>query len=143
MLFKIIAVGKMRDKALAAHVETYMTRLSPYAKVEIAEIRDGTPESEGAKIMEQLESEKGYVIVLSEEGREMTSREFSAALMGIDRKVVMVIGGPYGLAESVKKRADLLLSMSRMTFTHEMARYLLLEQLYRAVMIGKGKNYHN
>jgi 23S rRNA (pseudouridine1915-N3)-methyltransferase len=143
MLLKIIAVGKMKDRALSSHVQTYVTRLSPYAKVEIVEIRDGAPENEGAKILEQLDGEKGYVIVLSEEGVEVTSKEFSAKLMGIDRKIVLVIGGPYGLAEAVKKRGDWLLSLSRMTFTHEMARYLLLEQLYRAVMIGKGKNYHN
>lgn len=143
MLFKIIAVGKMKDRALSSHVQTYATRLAPYAKVEIVEIRDGTPESEGARILEQLEDEKGYVIVLSEEGTEMTSKEFSAKLAGIDRKVVLVVGGPYGLAEAVKWRGDLLLALSRMTFTHEMARYLLLEQLYRAVLIGRGKNYHN
>lgn len=143
MLFKIIAVGKMKDRALSSHVQTYATRLAPYAKVEIVEIRDGTPESEGARILEQLEDEKGYVIVLSEEGTEMTSKEFSAKLTGIDRKVVLVVGGPYGLAEAVKRRGDLLLALSRMTFTHEMARYLLLEQLYRAVLIGRGKNYHN
>ncbi len=143
MLFKIIVVGKMKDRALEAHVKTYMTRLSPYAKIEIVELRDSNPENEGVKILEQLENEKGFVIVLSEEGVEMTSTEFSAKLMGLDRKAVLVIGGPYGLADGVKKRADLLLALSRMTFTHEMARYFLFEQLYRAIMIGKGKNYHN
>ena len=143
MLLKIIVVGKMKDRALEGHVKTYMTRLSPYAKIEIVELRDSNPEAEGVKILEQLENEKGFVIVLSEEGTEMTSPEFSAKLMGLDRKVVLVIGGPYGLTEGVKKRADLLMALSRMTFTHEMARYFLFEQLYRAVMIGKGKNYHN
>ncbi len=143
MLFKIIAVGKLKDRALEAHVGTFLQRLTPYAKIEIQEVRDGTPESEGEKIISLLENEKGYVIVLSEEGKEMTSPEFAALISQIDRKVVLVIGGPYGLAEQVKKRADLLMALSRMTFTHEMARFILAEQLYRAVMISKGKKYHN
>lgn len=143
MLFKIIAVGKLKDRALESHVGNFIQRLSPFAKVEIQEVRDSNSKNEGEKIISLLENEKGYVIVLSEDGKEMTSTEFASMLSQIDRKVVLVIGGPYGLTDQVKKRADLLMALSQMTFTHEIARFILSEQLYRAVMIIKGKKYHN
>lgn len=143
MIFKIIAVGKIKNKALADGVETFLKRLSPYAKTEIEEIRDGTPESEGKKILDALSREKGFVIILSEEGEEFSSIQFSQKISVLNCKIIMVIGGPYGLIPEVKKCGDMLLALSKMTFTHEMARFFLTEQLYRSVMIAKGKKYHN
>ena len=80
--------------------------------------------------------------MLSEEGRQFTSTEFAAKLGSFDRKIVFVIGGPCGLAPEVKQRADLLWSLSKLTFTHELARLLLMEQLFRATNILHGGSYH-
>ena len=83
------------------------------------------------------------VVVLTEEGREFTTAEFSAYLGRADRKIVFVIGGPFGLAQEVKQRAGLLWSLSKLTFTHEMARFLFCEQLYRALNLLNGGAYHH
>ena len=81
--------------------------------------------------------------MLTEEGKEFTTREFSSYLGGIDRKIVFIIGGPYGISDEVKARADKLMALSKMTFTHEMARMIFLEQLYRALNLLNGGAYHH
>ena len=92
----------------------------------------------------RLDRERGAaVVVLSEEGREFTSTAFASVLGNFNRKVVFVIGGPYGLDPAVKARAELLWSLSKLTFTHEIARFLLFEQLFRACSILRGGSYHN
>ncbi|MDD5596720.1 MAG: 23S rRNA (pseudouridine(1915)-N(3))-methyltransferase RlmH [Victivallaceae bacterium] len=143
MLIKIVAVGKIKDRSLQSKIAEFTKWLSPFAKLETSEIRDSDTEKEGAAILKAIDKDKAFVFVLSEEGGELSSEEFSRKLSGIDRKIVFVIGGPFGLSEAVKKRADFLFSLSKMTFTHEMARLFLLEQIYRAIDISRSGKYHN
>ncbi|WP_176011879.1 23S rRNA (pseudouridine(1915)-N(3))-methyltransferase RlmH [Victivallis sp. Marseille-Q1083] len=143
MLFKLISIGRFKDRHLQAKAEEFLKWLSPYAKVELLELRDSTKEKESQAILKALDKSKEFVIVLSEEGRECTSVEFAGLLNRIDRKITFVIGGPYGMTPELKAQADLLLSLSKLTFTHEMARLFLLEQLYRAISITNGGKYHN
>ena len=144
MLIKIITVGKLKDRALQARCDEFAKWLGPYAKVEQRELVDSDVEREGAAINKELDRDRSAaLIVLSEEGREFSSVAFAEQLGRFDRKVVFVIGGPYGLTSAVKARADILWSLSKLTFTHEIARLLLYEQLFRAVNILHGGRYHN
>ncbi len=143
MLIKVIAVGKLKDRMMRDRSLEYFKWLTQYAKLEIRELPDSNPEKEGKNILKELEKERGFVFVLSEEGQEFTSRQFAAKLGALDRKAVFVIGGPEGLSPEVKKRADQLWSLSRLTFTHEMARLFLAEQLFRAQTILHDTGYHN
>jgi len=144
MLMKLIVVGKIREKGLLERCEEYRKRLGAYGKFEAVELPDSSVEGEGASILRELEKERSAaVIVLSEEGKEFTSVAFSQYLQHLDRKVVLVIGGPFGLAPAVKQRADLLWSLSKLTFPHEIARLLCMEQLYRACNIARGGSYHH
>ncbi len=144
MLIKCLFIGKLKDRAMQARCDEFAKWISPYAKLEVVELPDSTVEKEGQAIRKALEKERASaVVVLSEEGREFTSAGFAETLGRFDRKVVFVIGGPYGLAAEVKARADLLWSLSKLTFTHELARLLLMEQLFRANNILHGGSYHN
>ncbi len=144
MKFKVIAVGKLKEKAFEAKCSEFVKWLSPYAKTGIAELPDGnSPEKDKTALLRALDHEKdALVIALSEEGKLLGSEEFSRVLEAENRRVVFVIGGPDGLAEEVKQRAAEIWSLSPLTFTHEIARLLLLEQLYRAVSISRGGKYH-
>ena len=147
MKLKLICVGKVKDKSLFGLCSGYSEKIGYDAKLEIIEIKDSSPEEEGNKIIELIERIKDnkFVFVLSEEGKEFSSREFSEKIKQIDlsgKTIVLVIGGPFGLSEQVKKNADSMISLSKMTFTHEMCRHFLLEQLYRAISIIKNKSYH-
>lgn len=140
---KIIAVGKIKDRGLRDKIDEFAKWISPYARLETAEIRDSGIDREGAAMLKTLEREKGFIIVLDEAGREFTSVQLARELAAIDREIVFIVGGPFGISPAVKQRADLLLSLSKMTFTHEMARLFLLEQIYRAIDIARGGKYHN
>ncbi len=143
MLIDIIAVGKLKNRGLQAGCDEFLKWISPYAKTAVRLLPDSDTENEGRAILKALERERNAeIIALSEEGREYSSPEFASMLGGLDRKAVFVIGGPFGLAEPVKRSADLLFSLSRLTFTHEIARFLLCEQLFRAVNILHGGGYH-
>ena len=144
MLIKVVLIGKLKDRAIQARCDEFAKWISPYAKVEIVELPDSTVAKEGQAILKTLDHDKGAaVVVLSEEGTEFTSTAFAAKLNSFDRKIVFVIGGPYGLAPEVKKRATLLWSLSKLTFTHELARLLLFEQIFRSINILHNGNYHN
>ncbi|MCM2325898.1 MAG: 23S rRNA (pseudouridine(1915)-N(3))-methyltransferase RlmH [Candidatus Woesearchaeota archaeon] len=137
---KIICVGKIKDKNIISLIDEYSKRID---RTTFIEIKDSDPMKEGEKIIETLEKIKDkHVFVLSEEGREFSSIEFAQKLKKIEKEIVFVIGGPFGLSDEVKKKADVLFSLSRMTFTHEMARLFLIEQVYRAISINDGKKYH-
>ena len=143
MLIKVLVVGKMKDRAFRERCEEYWKWLTQYAKLEVKELPDSTKEKENAAILRELEKERGWVCALSEDGKEYTSRQLAAKLGAIDRKIVLVIGGPYGLTPEVKARAEEVWALSKLTFTHEMARLLLSEQLFRAATILNGGSYHN
>jgi len=143
LLLKLVAVGRIKDPHYQAKIAEFLTRLGAYGKVEVVELRDDTVEKESQAILKQLERERGLVIVLDEHGRALTSSALAQVMAECDRRMVLVVGGAYGFADAVRERADLVLSLSAMTFTHEMARLVLAEQLYRAATILAGKKYHH
>lgn len=148
-------MGRTRERFIQDGIEKYLRYLKPYAPAELKVLREEKVEDlrdaprirklEAAKITKAL-SPGAYVVALDERGREFTSHEFAAfmdkALEKGTREISFVLGGAMGLDESVTGRADTVLALSRWTLTHEMARLVLLEQLYRAFTIIKGKTYH-
>ena len=143
-LVKLIAIGKMRDRLFDSRCQEFLTRLNAYGRCEVAILPDSDVSGESKAICRELDKDKGaMVIALTEEGREYTTKEFSGFLETIDRKIIFIIGGPFGISPEVKQRADRLMALSRMTFTHEMARMIFLEQLYRALNLLNGGSYHH
>ena len=136
----------MKNKPLEELANEYRKRLSKYDKLEIAELKDAGVEKEGEKILEVLKGAKGKIYAMAEEGKTMSSEEFSETLekdLMANGSSIFIIGGPYGLSKEVKEAAHCLFSLSKMTFTHEWARTILLEQLYRAKSISAGSGYHH
>ena len=155
MRFELLFLGKTKEKYLAAGIEDFRNRLSRYAEVEIKtlkEIKWGSSESakkikaeETARLLAGC-TQPTMLVALDPGGKQASSEELAELLQLWEeqghRKITFIIGGPLGLAQSIRQSADLLLSLSAMTFTHEMARLLLLEQLYRASSIRAGSKYH-
>ncbi len=155
---KLICVGKMRERFYIDAFSEYSKRLGAYCKfecIELSETRlsdspsqkeiDAALEKEAAEILKNV-AQDAYFIAMCVEGSQMSSEalaELTArqALSGRS-KLCFVIGGSFGLSPSVKKRADLRLSMSKMTFPHHLARVMLAEQIYRAFKINEGSRYH-
>lgn len=138
----LIAVGKIKDRLLAEKINDFSSRLAFDVRFATHEIKDSDKDTEGKKIVELVKDQSTFLIALSEEGREFSSEEFSQYLQKAGRNIHFCIGGPNGLSDQMKKQANALISLSRMTFTHEMARMILLEQLFRAVSIIKNRGYH-
>lgn len=155
----VICIGKIKEKYFTDAISEYAKRLTAFCRfniIELAEerIKSNTPNAaqidevlsaEGKRILQKI-SPSDHVIALCVEGKLMSSEELagvldSAAVSG-KSTVDFIIGGSYGLSADVKKRADLRLSMSRMTFPHQMARVILSEQIYRAFEISSGGKYH-
>ena len=141
----LLAVGKLKDRSLADLCGGFAERVRRQAKLEVVEVRDGTMADEGARLLRALEKRRpDRVYALAEEGRMWRSVAFAEELGAPEgRSAAFVVGGAFGLAPEVKARADVCLSLSRMTFPHELARLLLLEQLYRALAIRAGSAYHH
>lgn len=155
----IICIGKIKEKYFTDAIAEYSKRLSAFCKFTITElaeekIRSNTPNqsqidevilAEGKRI-EQKISTSDYVVAMCIEGKMLSSEELSQKLDSVSLSgfstVDFIIGGSYGLSDSVKRRADLKLSMSRMTFPHQMARMVLSEQIYRAFEISTNGKYH-
>lgn len=144
-MIKLVAVGKMKNRSLSELCADYAKRISRYGSLDIFEIKDSDPKCEGEKILDSLKNFKGRVYMMSEEGKTLSSVEFSKMLEAdlMRGGSAFVIGGPYGLSAQAKSRADVLLSLSPMTFTHEFARLILLEQIYRAKNILANTGYHH
>ena len=143
ILLKLIVVGRVKDVHYQAKINEFMQRLNAFGKVEIVELKDDTVEKESAVILKALENERGWVVIMDERGENITSVELADKINKCDRKIVLVIGGAFGFTDEVRKRADYLLALSKFTVTHEMARLILTEQLYRACTIIAGKKYHH
>lgn len=145
MFIRIITVGKLKHDTFEKLASEYLKQLSEW-KVEVLELKEGKSIDVDAKNI-AAKLEKGYLnVILDVDGREFTSMEF-ATFMGEIRdfengKICFVIGGAYGLTEEFKKTFDMRVSFGKMTLTHQFARVILLEQLYRAWCILKGKKYH-
>jgi 23S rRNA (pseudouridine1915-N3)-methyltransferase len=144
MKIKLIWVGKTRNKNWKALQEEYLSRLSHFAKYEIVEVRDSDMESEGAKIIESF-SKSGLNCVLEPAAKELSSQQLADKIEHLQnlgtKELALIIGGADGLAREVVKKADFGLSLSLLTLTHEAARVVLIEQLYRAYTIIKGYPY--
>ncbi|MDG5814197.1 23S rRNA (pseudouridine(1915)-N(3))-methyltransferase RlmH [Chitinispirillales bacterium ANBcel5] len=142
MFIKVVAVGKVKERYLLTKIQEYQKLIGFDARLEVVEIRDGNRATEGEKILSILKKSQGYSFALAEEGKQFSSREFAQNIQNYNSRMVFVIGGPDGLSEKVKEYADLRFSLSRMTFTHDLARLILFEQMYRALSIIRGRKYH-
>lgn len=143
--YTIIAIGKMKNRSLAALCDDFSKRLKRPGNFELIELKDGDVESEGQRILEALAKRSdARIYAMAEEGRTRTSQKLADELYALQgRPAVFIVGGAYGLSDAVKQRADVLFALSPLTFTHEIARMLLCEQLYRAVSIQAGSKYHH
>lgn len=144
MIFRFIWVGKTKDKNWRALQEEYLSRLSHFVRCEIVEIKDSDKETEGKLILEKA-NQSSFVCILDVKGRSITSPELAKTIENWQnrglKEIAFVIGGAEGLASGVVEKADNSLSLSFLTFTHEAARVILLEQLYRAYTIIRGFPY--
>lgn len=155
MKIVILTIGKTNASFLKEGVGIYLERLKHYAKVEYKELPDAgsrgilpevLKEKEGEVILKQIKQED-FLLLLDEKGEHYSSRQFADFLQkkmnAGTKNVFLVIGGAFGFSQEVYDRANGKISFSRMTFSHEMIRLLLAEQLYRAFTILKGEGYHH
>jgi 23S rRNA (pseudouridine1915-N3)-methyltransferase len=158
MKIKIVAIGKLKEKYLKNAVNEYSKRLSRFIQLEIVELPDEkAPEKislQEQQIVLQKEADKmlqkipsnSILILMDVQGKAMTSEMFAKTIedytISGQSNFCIVIGGSLGIHDSLKQKADLLLSMSRMTFPHQLARVILLEQLFRAFKIMNNETYH-
>ncbi len=148
MKFRFLWVGKTKDKHWLALQDEYLRRLSHFVNCEIAEVRDAPPhegkEIEGNRILEKV-NPSSFVCLLDVEGKGISShavaKEIEKWQNAGTKEITFIIGGADGVSAKVAERAHFRLSLSFLTFTHEMARVVLLEQLYRAFTIIKGFPY--
>lgn len=151
----IICLGKLKEKYWREAEAEYLKRLSLFAKVEIIELKEESfGEKDPADMIRKLEAEKilnalgkkqdNYIIALDEHGQQFSSVDFARTLASpaLGSAITFIIGGPLGLDESILKIAKLKFSFSALTFTHQMIRVFLLEQIYRSAMITGGRKYH-
>lgn len=155
MKIKIIALGKIKEKYLQDGIGEFLKRLTPYASVNIIEITPVTIKDEnlvekalleeGEKILANIKP-LDFVITMEIKGKEFSSEEFAQKIQQLTndgvQEIVFVIGSSCGIGKNVSERANLKMSMSKMTFLHEFARMILVEQIYRAFKIIKGETYH-
>lgn len=158
MKITVIGVGKIKENYLTQAISEYSKRLSRYTKLEIIEVADEkTPDGaseaeelqikniEGERILKQVK-DSSFVFALAIEGKMYDSVEFAEQLEKLRTNgkshLTFLIGGSLGLSETVIKRADALISFSKMTFPHQLMRVILLEQVYRAYRITAGEPYH-
>lgn len=148
-------VGTLKEQYLKEALNEYKKRLSRYADINIIEFKEAKVDEnnitkglkeEGASILKTL-SKDDYVILSDLHGNEMTSKEFSLLLSSLIDKGVspinFVIGGTYGIDDDLRNRSNKKICLSKMTFTHQMTRIILLEQIYRAFKIMRNENYHH
>ena len=165
MHISIVCVGTIKERYLSDGIAEYGKRLRPFARVEISEIREEhmprkhatgmfspSPAEreqaigrEGRRLLERV-PKNCPLLALDLHGKEYTSEELAARLSALAlegrSEIAFLIGGAFGISEEVRKAAEERISLSRMTFTHQIARFLLMEQLYRAFKINRGEPYH-
>ena len=150
---RIITVGRNHDKLLLPLIEDYESRISRTLRIEwlIVPLKSGSPErgvliaAESNSILASLKNTE-YVILLDDIGIQLTSENFSGKLEKLlqsEKGISFVIGGAFGVNHAVRERADFVLSLSKMVIPHQLVRLILVEQLYRALSISNGSNYHH
>lgn len=156
MNIELIVVGKTDMKEVEALISMYSKRINHYVRFAIttlADVRNTKKLSEGeqkrleGEAILRLMSDSDYVVLLDERGQELRSVEFAdlvqRRMSAGTKRLLFVIGGPYGFSEAVYQRANSMLSLSRMTFSHQIVRAIFTEQLYRAFTILKNEPYHH
>ena len=155
MNIKIIALGKIKEKFLKDGIDEFLKRLGPYASIEVIELTpieikdenliERVLEQEGEKILSLIKPQS-YVITLEIQGKMLSSEELAEKIEALTNdgigEIIFVIGSSCGIAKTVSARANFKLSMSKMTFLHQFARLILVEQIYRAFKIIKKETYH-
>ena len=155
MKIKVVAVGKIREKSLQSLEQDFSKRIRRYVELTQVIVKDVRLDStKNPDLIKKLESEKivlkthsdDYVICLDARGKQMHSDDFADFLEARrdrgSKSLAFIIGGPLGLADEVVRKSDLTLSLSQMTFPHELTKIILLEQIYRAFTIIRGEKYH-
>ena len=158
MKITIACVGKIKEKYLTAGIEEFSKRLTPFCKLETLAINeermpDNPSPAEKQQVLERetqrllaIIPANSYVILLDVIGKQLSSPDLAAKLdelaLAGNSHITFVIGGAFGYTDALRNRADLVLSFSKMTFTHQMIRLLLIEQIYRAFKISRGEKYH-
>lgn len=135
----VLAVGKPKRSWVREGIQEYAQRLPHYCQFSMREIRDSNLRREGEEILQRVE---GMFVAMVTDGKSLSSEQLAAWLEKQNRPITFVIGSEDGLSPEVLAKADLALSLSAMTFPHELCRIFLLEQLYRAFTILKGEKYH-
>jgi 23S rRNA (pseudouridine1915-N3)-methyltransferase len=156
MKIAFMQIGKTTDSNVSELVDLYSKRIKKYISFEVITIPElkntknmpvqEQQVKEAAKIIQSV-SDDDYVVLLDERGKEYRTIEFSSflekAFLLPKKRIIFIIGGPWGFSEAVYARADQKISLSKMTFSHQMVRLLFLEQLYRVFTIIKGEPYHH
>lgn len=154
----VVSVGKLKEKYLKMGIDEYAKRLTPYAKLQLIEVPDEkapenlseaemmqVKEKEGERILAQLKSDT-HVIAMAIEGEMWSSEKLAHQLDQLatygKSSIAFIIGGSLGLSQSVLQRANQQISLSKMTFPHQLVRLILLEQIYRGFKINRGEPYH-
>ena len=156
MKIRFVTVGKTVEKYLVEACSEYEKRIKKYVQFETVVLRDlkntstlgfDQVKEQEARLLEPYMTPSAYKIVLDEHGTEYTSVKFSELLsrkmVSPGKDITFIIGGPYGLHQRILEAADMSMSLSRMTFSHQMVRLIFLEQLYRAFTIMRGEPYHH
>ncbi len=151
----LIVLGKLKENYWSEAESEYLKRLQAFTKLNIIELREESfSEKDPVEITKQKEAEKifgalekikdTFIITLEEKGKQFSSVDFSKQLTkwSAEKSLTFIIGGPLGLSPEVVKKANANLSLSPLTFTHQMTRVILLEQIYRAMMIEQNRKYH-
>ena len=154
----VLSVGKVKDKYLQIGIDEFSKRLNRFCKLELVEVKDeplteNASEKELAQVRDkeaQLIASKipdgAYIIAMDIDGDQLTSEQLATKIRDIgtygQSQITFIIGGSVGLADSIKKRADLKLSFSKMTFPHQLFKLMLLEQIFRAFKINANETYH-
>jgi 23S rRNA (pseudouridine1915-N3)-methyltransferase len=146
MKIKLIWVGKTKEQFILDGIKKYIKLLKPFADLEIVEIKEET--GKDIQRMVQKEGERttktrAQYVLLDEKGKNLTSAEFATFVKGHGPAVSFVLGGAYGVSDDVREKAADMISLSKMTFTHELSRLVFLEQLYRAFTIIHRRGYHH
>ena len=152
----LLQIDKTQDSYINEGIETYIKRIKNYTTLEIVTIN--VPKSTRQRTINEQKTEEGkliflqiladdFLVLLDEKGNEFTSEGFSKFILQKQnasvKRVVFLIGGPFGFSEEVYKRANYKIALSQLTFSHQMVRLFFLEQLYRAFTILKGEKYHH
>ncbi|MBW2971406.1 23S rRNA (pseudouridine(1915)-N(3))-methyltransferase RlmH [Candidatus Woesearchaeota archaeon] len=151
-MIRIIFVGRTKEEWLKEQINEYVKRIGKFSRIQIDEIKDEKILGRDYEKIKSLEGERilklvadDYVIALDENGKSLESKAFATSLseaIADNKRITFVVGGALGLSKGVLKRSDFKLSLSRMTLTNQMARLMLVEQIYRAFTILAGMEYH-